>query len=242
MALRLKITSGPQAGREFKLMPGMIVGRAEVAISISDPKMSGRHAKIEQGPGEDLLLVDLGSSNGLRVGDKRLTRVPLHPGLFLKIGNTDCEILADGGAPPPIPKSTQKPVADPHRLDPADWQEYLAEFCDKSAKRVQNRAATLLPFDPLLVLTITQGLQVGQVWTLGYGPREIGIESLDLHLFDESAPAIAFTVRPSGHQALFSTKHPQKVRLNGRAISAEVLNAGDEISVASTTIRVSFKE
>jgi hypothetical protein len=70
----------------------------------------------------------------------------------------------------------------------------------------------------------------------------LGRAALDLHLMDPQAPDLVCTLSPKGVSALFETAHQDKVRLNGRSISSEILKAGDEIQVAESTLRVSFEE
>src|SRR5690606_6069948 len=100
----------------------------------------------------------------------------------------------------------------------------------------------VLPFRPLVTLRVVRGLQVGTEWVLGYGPRRVGLGSLDLHLFDPKAPLIAFTVTPDKAKAMFHTEHPSSVRLNGRGVSTETLSDGDVIEIGETVIKVGFRK
>jgi FHA domain len=248
MHLSLKIISGPLQGRIYPIRDGAVIGRADVDISLSDAKVSGRHAKIEKGPAKEFVLIDLGSTNGIRVKGQRLAQVTLSPGLILKIGNTACEVLRSDDSIsdetlPPLEEIAIPPLPPPAPIKKAKtWREYLTQFTARAKEKVKNRANTILPFDPLLILTIQRGLQSGTEWTLGFGPRNIGAAGLDLPLFEPSAPPLAFSVEPSGRAAKFVTKHPDKVRLNGKSVSAEVLKAGDMIYVSDTIIKVSYKE
>jgi pSer/pThr/pTyr-binding forkhead associated (FHA) protein len=239
MGFLLKITNGPMAGRSFELKPGLVIGRSGTDIPLDDAKVSGKHAKIEIGQGGEWLLSDLGSTNGLRVKGKKLNQIPLTNGLNVKIGNTSClfnEISDD--PPPPLNEETLPPV--PAKTD--DWSVYLSKFAERAQKRVTSSEKKLAPFDPILVLTIVRGPQAGTVWTLGYGPRDIGPAALEFHLFESSIPPIVCRISPKGRRAAFSTDYSEHVRLNGKATSADTLNAGDEISVKETIIVVSYKE
>ncbi|OFZ13797.1 MAG: hypothetical protein A2Z20_06015 [Bdellovibrionales bacterium RBG_16_40_8] len=240
MSLRLKITSGPLQGREYQLKPGIIIGRSGAEISINDAKISGRHAKIENGPAGDLLMIDLGSTNGLLVQGKKLTQVSLTHGLTIRIGNTFCEIQKmapsskiEDSTLPPLPNKPPKP------REPSD---YFADLNLVLSKKLKNKIRAILPFKPLVILQVTHGLQTGTEWTLGYGPRTFGASELDLHILDPGAPPHTFSVEPRNNRIYLTTAHPQKIRLNGRAISSEELKNGDEIAVADTRIKVSFSD
>ncbi|MAS55922.1 MAG: DUF3662 and FHA domain-containing protein [Nocardioides sp.] len=74
--------------------PGLVVGRGTDAdIRINDPGISRRHAEflITLGrEGQDPLIEvhDLGSTNGIRVGDRKVPRATLRDGSAVKVGNT----------------------------------------------------------------------------------------------------------------------------------------------------------
>lgn len=291
MILKLLVKVGPRAGEQFDLKAGAIVGRSGTEISLNDSKVSGKHAKIEKDPGGHWVIVDMGSTNGIRVQGKRLAQVTLSAGLTFKVGNTEIEVISAhdptlvAEAPPPVPvkieppeppklrtavplaqqKANEKPAPPSEPQDevsvsgtsagvekpeldgpaikpPPDWSQYLSAFAGRAKDKVESRPNPLKPFDPLLVLTVVQGPQLGTEWVLGYGPRVVGLDSIDLHLFDSHAPGIAFTVTPKGPFAFFETDAPKKVRLNNRPLSSETLRSEDKITVGDTVIRVSYKE
>lgn len=243
MDLKLKIKSGPLQGKEFPLNVGDVIGRSSAEITLNDPKISGRHAKIEKGPFEELQMIDLGSTNGLRVDDKKVMQVTLTPGLIIKLGNTLCEVIGFDNLAPAVEPSDHKPPSLPLKTPPkpSDWPDYFVDFVKHALNKISNTPQAVAPFKPILVLRITHGLQAGTEWVLGYGPRTIGCGGLDLHVFDPLAPPFAFKVLPEGAHARYITEFPQEVRLNDRAISSEVLNDGDEIAFADTRIKVSFR-
>lgn len=235
MGLRFKILSGPLQGKEYTVSPGAVVGRASVEIQISDSKVSGRHAKIEKGPDGALYLIDLGSKSGIRVENKKLLKLPLVSGLTFTLGRTLISVLGDLSA------DTHDPEPPP-----LEWFEYFAQFSAQAREKVSNEPKKILPFNKLLVLRFVAGIQAGTEWALGYGPRDIGLGSLDLPLFESSSPPIAFTVSPdpdgTDFTVLYSTRYSEKILLNGRSVSSETLVTGDIISIGETKIAVSFKE
>lgn len=74
--------------------PGLVIGRGtEADIRINDPGISRRHAEflITLGPdGTDPLIEvhDLGSTNGIRIDDRKVPRATLRDGSVVKAGNT----------------------------------------------------------------------------------------------------------------------------------------------------------
>src|SRR6185312_2692838 len=205
-------------------------GRASSAqISFPDSKLSGRHAKIERDPDGKLVLCDLGSTNGIRLENRRVAQIALTPGLTFRAGNTAIEVVVGPDTLPDLPK-TPEPPPPPKRKKPQSWDEYLAGFAQRAQSKVKNQPRPLAPFEPLLVLTVVRGDQIGTQWVLGYGPREIGHDTLEFHILD--SPPLAFRVTPQDGLALYETAHPKQVRLNGVSASAETLRAGDEIQIS----------
>lgn len=271
MGYRLRVSSGPLQGKEFVISAGDVIGRAAVEIQVNDPKISGRHAKFEFTKPNTWKLIDLGSRSGIRQGDQKLTSLILSINTQFTLGRTDFTVIEDLSSTdattlPPIPikgsrtdspaiadaakdkqpttpiNTVSKRSAAPTPALPVSWNEYLAHFCMRAREKIANSPVELLPFNPLLVLKVLTGAQAGTEWVLGYGPRDVGLGSIDLPLFEEESPPVAFTVRPEGTSVVFTTAVPEKVKLNNRATSSETLVSGDEIDVGNTKIKVSFKE
>jgi diguanylate cyclase (GGDEF)-like protein len=83
----LVILSGPGIGRKIDLPPGALtIGRdAANDLVITSDQVSRNHARIElEGP--ERWLVDLGSTNGTALNDKRITRARLTTGDLLHVG------------------------------------------------------------------------------------------------------------------------------------------------------------
>lgn len=247
--MKFQIRSGSASGQLFDVKDGAVLGRAASCdIVLTDRKISGRHAKIEKDDAGNYILVDLGSTNGLRVEKQRVQRIRLVPGLMFRAGSTLIEIIQTEDVPTTSQNSpTQNPPSEPPPVPQAaptpkelSWDEYLSQFSSRARKKVRNLRQPLLPFDPLLVLTIIRGMQVGTQWVIGYGPRELGLDTLEFHILE--SPPLAFRVSPKGELAYFETPHPKEVRLNGSSVSAETLHAGDEIQISNTIIKVAYKE
>ena len=99
------------AGRPIERFPvnvsTFVIGRRPgVSLTVPSPRVSGRHAEILV-IGENLLIRDLGSTNGVKVNGQRVAEGTLRPGDELQIGNFRYQVCGDaldGSAEhPPVP-------------------------------------------------------------------------------------------------------------------------------------------
>lgn len=100
---KLRIHAGPQAGIEFSLdRPVVRIGRGSMnEIVIQDNQSSRQHAEISR-EGDQLVVRDLGSTNGTFVNGERITGPrTLRPGDQLRIGETTFGFQAEVGGPTP---------------------------------------------------------------------------------------------------------------------------------------------
>jgi pSer/pThr/pTyr-binding forkhead associated (FHA) protein len=73
----------------------VVVGRSrEADVVIQDPNVSRRHAELRREDGA-WQIVDLGSTNGIKVNGRRVTNAPLRPGDQVTIGVTDLTFELD---------------------------------------------------------------------------------------------------------------------------------------------------
>ena len=81
--------------------PGLVLGRgSEADLRINDPGISRRHAQIRvnpAGPGMQIDIVDLGSTNGIVVNGKRVQQAVLQEGSRIEIGSTRMLVHAPTG-------------------------------------------------------------------------------------------------------------------------------------------------
>jgi hypothetical protein len=94
---RLVGESGPVAGKEWKIDPGLTLGReAHNSIGMPDNRKASRdHAKVwREGPGR-YAVADLGSTNGTLVNDERVTRHALADGDEVRVGEATFRFLLD---------------------------------------------------------------------------------------------------------------------------------------------------
>jgi pSer/pThr/pTyr-binding forkhead associated (FHA) protein len=75
-----------------------VIGRDPTCdVVLNDPKCSRRHAVVEL-TGEGLVIRDAGSSNGVRLNDKRVERSHLVPGDVLRLGDVTLKVLPETGS------------------------------------------------------------------------------------------------------------------------------------------------
>lgn len=81
--------------------PGLVIGRGTDAdVRINDPGISRRHAQIVvtgMGAGQTIEIMDLGSTNGITVGGRKVERAPLTNGTRLEIGTTRMLVHSPAG-------------------------------------------------------------------------------------------------------------------------------------------------
>ena len=73
----------------------VVIGRSrEADIVLQDPNVSRRHAELRREDG-GWQVVDLGSTNGIKVNGRRVDHQPLRPGDQVTIGVTDLTFELD---------------------------------------------------------------------------------------------------------------------------------------------------
>ena len=93
LLLSLACIAGPEAGRIFEIdRPRMVIGRAGVEVLLNDPECSRNHAAIEISD-DKVFLVDLGSTNGTYVADKRVTQLELENRSEFDVGSTTLMLI-----------------------------------------------------------------------------------------------------------------------------------------------------
>ncbi len=268
MSIALKIMNGPKSNQVVPIKAGLTIGRsADMVLAFDDAKMSSKHVQFTL-TAQGWVVSDLGSKNGFRFNSAKTKKTVIVPGSYLKIGDTEFQVIeletppeaptktskktittkapvpeasVTGMTLPPIEEATPRAVA-PVKIERIDWPEYFAQFVQMSAEKVKSRPREVAPFRRAVQLNIMKGLQSETVWTLGYGPREVGPHSVDLVIEDPGAPPICFSVYEKNDDIYFVTDRPDVVLLNNASVKTDTLEDGDLISFASTTIKFSFIE
>jgi DNA-binding NtrC family response regulator len=91
---RLRIVSGPDAGKSVPVPDGGIVLGQEADVVLADKSVSRRHAEIRRARG-GFVLVDLDSTNGTYVEDVKIGSASLGSGTRFRVGHTEIVFEAD---------------------------------------------------------------------------------------------------------------------------------------------------
>jgi len=121
--VRLVLLSEGFAGRTYELkVDRTTVGRvSDNAFEIPESSVSNHHAKILL-RGNDVIIKDLGSTNGTFINGEKITEAVLKPGQTLKFGTVELRLDTGEGAPAPVtkpaPSQKQKQTLDQTRIIP----------------------------------------------------------------------------------------------------------------------------
>lgn len=228
MVLFIEVLDGPHQGSRFKVEHGQKIGRTRGDIVINDEKISSEHAQFELDNKGQFVLVDLDSSNGIVLANRRVRRIAMMPGVTFRLGRTNFRVL-----------TVETPKADEFARI-RSWRENLVEKLP--IDWVQNKMVegTGLPFSPTLKLRFVQGIQADETLHLGYGPRTAGANSLDIDLRDPEAPDLAFQIIPGEGLAQIKNLCRNKLSLNNKPVETETLQDGDLIRIGGTLIKVTY--
>ncbi len=234
MSLALKGLAGPLQNKVMPLTVAVTLGRAG-DIVVTSSKASSLHASLKPTAEGLWLLEDKRSKNGTIVAGARVESIALKVGLVFYIGDQGFEVVDfNKESPPP-------PVAPPPKVQ-LPWQEVIGNSLGANLERFIDRQIPVSPFHPAVVLDFQRGLQVNSRWVLGYGPRHIGADCIDLPIWEPNAPAICFQLIPSAAGTVFQTEHASLVTLNRSPVDSQVLHVGDTIQIFETLIEVDFTE
>ena len=114
---KLVVLTQSMAGRSVDLGERTTIGRVEDnTFQIAEPSVSSRHCEILL-QGSEVLVKDLGSTNGTFINGEKITERVLKPGQTLRLGNVELKLDAPGapGAPAstPAPASGAAPATPP---------------------------------------------------------------------------------------------------------------------------------
>ena len=230
MKLALKAAAGPRKDETFPLADGLTLGR-KGAIQLDDGKVSSLHARVNLAEDGAFVLKDTNSKNGVRVNGEKVDQIALTEGARFWIGDSEFVVISLEPAVKAKPAKNQR-----------YWHEILTDFLSEQKDKFKDKPRNMTPLDPALVLEFVRGTQVNSKWILGFGPRKVGSQSLDLPIWEPGAPAVCFEIQPSFDGLLFVTNHPDIVKLNGQEVDSQVLRMGDTIRILDTVIEVDFTE
>ena len=101
MRYSLAVIAGSQAGNVFPINePRVFLGRGSAMdVQVKDSEVSRKHAMLEV-RGNEVVIVDLGATNGIWVGGERAEEVKIENHGEFTIGSTTLMLIVTGGAAP----------------------------------------------------------------------------------------------------------------------------------------------
>lgn len=89
----LLIVSGKEAGKVLDVDKTVVtVGRSGCDLLVDDPELSRRHARVEF-KGDDVILKDLGSTNGTYVDDEPISEVHIENRAKFRVGSHEIALV-----------------------------------------------------------------------------------------------------------------------------------------------------
>jgi len=139
--VRLRVLSGPDAGREVEVGDGVVLGRQQGSdVLVRDELASRRHAEVLPLPGGRVRLRDLDSANGTFVGDEQVGERVLEAGEVIRIGAV--RIAVERAAP-----------AEPGPAAPATYSG-VRRIVESSTRRAHRTAALAVGVAGLAVVVV----------------------------------------------------------------------------------------
>lgn len=129
-----------------------VIGRSRACtISVKDPSVSAKHAIIENAP-DGVFILDLGSTNGVRLSGRRIVRERLEPGRVFQLGRILLEVRSAAGIDENSPFAddlTQRPP--PPAAQSTSSLTRLARIRATTAAALKDAPVGIVSPRPLLV-------------------------------------------------------------------------------------------
>ena len=219
MKLELEVLDGPQKGKRIPLKNGLQLGRLAGPLSFEDEQMADLHGVLSFDQ-KKLWNIECLAPLKLRIGFQEAPHAQLIKGLIFHLGQTGFKVV------------------EHHALAFDSWENGMKQWLQSNPGRpVANELFFFL--NPVR-LTFTQGPQYEEFYTLSYGPREIGFNSLDLNIKDPAVPAKVARFTQIGDQVYLENLCGQKALINNAFFDQHPLQDGDKLMVAANVIEMSL--
>jgi len=226
MNIYLHITEGPLKGFKVKVKNGLTFGGSKSHVNLKDKYVSDIHARIIMDK-DKFLIKDESSETGTYHNEQRIMRKALNHGDKIKIGRTVFQV-----------NFSKAEVKVPENTDL--WSDIIKNKYQNISQKPEQKPINLQSMNPIIRLQFTKGLQLETEWHIGYGPRLIGSESMDLKIMEKNAPAICFELIPTDDGVLFQTEHQKIVKMNDKPVKQHILQQSDKITIFESEIKVNL--
>lgn len=201
------------------LRNGLVIGKNQLAWSFNDTEMVDAHAIISYGFKKSWNIEALAPAK-IRLGFEEVSRAALISGLVFHLGQTGFKVV----------ERTPKNLG-PWRKEFKDWLENFP---------VRQTSTEIFFFLRPVRLSFIQGPQYEEVYTLSYGPRELGYNSLDLNIKDPSAPPRIAKFFQVGDQSYIENLCGNAATINDAPFDQHVISPGDILKISSNIIELSI--
>lgn len=215
MRLALQVLDGPQKGK-------IISPRENFTFSsdyFGDPEMSAVHAEIYLDSNFVWKIKALGDSK-LRAGSSEGPSLSLISGLIFHMGQTGFKVI------------------EKQKDSDATWEQKLVSFLE--AEVWEPRLTEFFFYLYPVRLTFLQGPQTDEFYTLSYGPRSMGFNSLDLNIKDPTQPGQIAKFFQVGETAYIETLCGDKLLMNGKLFTQHPIENGDLLTFGSNSVELSI--
>ena len=133
------VTKGPDQGKQLPMQPGKryTVGSGDESLALTDPRVLSPHCSLQTDTSGRVLLTNETASAGTFVGDKKIAKALIRPGVTFRVGDT--LLTLQRVAERPAPQSR------PHANSPdsVTWSSHSRRYPRTRAGRmVDSHAAT----------------------------------------------------------------------------------------------------
>ncbi len=218
----------------YPLKDGMLIGRSNADINVSDPVVSTKHATVRKDAQGLWVLLDMDSRNGLTYEGRKVKSLLLKHGVNFMIGKQLFQTIEIENTSHTISKSIANTALE-------KWHEKIARMAENVSKSAPQELRNPDLFSKTVNLNFVNGVQTGMHWVITYGPRSFGSEVSEFTILEENAPGICFSLTNDTHGISFKTDHPAKVLLNGKPTKTDLVKSGDEIFISQTKIHIGLE-
>jgi len=229
----LVFTQGAAAGTRIPVGDELVLTRT--GLLAEDERMSRRHARIFRNAQGELIIEDLGSTNGTYVGEVRIAEpTALRGGELIRVGGTTLELQLAEAEPEPEPQPEPEPEPTDSQTGTADPARPIEQIGSPSSVRPLGQLVGAAP--PLATLVAK-----GRRWPVPLQGISIGRQDdNDLVLDVERASRHHARILPAeGRFFVADLDSSNGTYLNGERLVNESrwLNAGDRIEIGGEALR-----
>jgi hypothetical protein len=222
MRLALDILDGNNKGKRIFVRSGLKLGATIDGLSFKDSELSDFSAEVFFDEKNRSIIRCLGSSK-IRLGLDEVEQISLLPGLVFHLGQTGFKVTLYHS------KETS-----------GTWRNNLMDWLEDNLPEDNQPNPDFFFFLRPVRLFFTQGPQYEEVYTLSYGPRELGFNNLDIALNEPSLPEKVVRFFQVADQAYVENLCGDLATINGKVFDQKPLVSGDILKVGSNAIEMSI--